>query len=188
MWLDDAPPAAARITIIRGTGTFTAVALWREYAQHKYDGALMKMWADRSAGQLAKCAEALTLRKAFPQDLSGVYADDEIAREERQQVRAERRSNLGAALAAEQVDTVTGEILEDPDDTLTDRTRAHMFVLFAKKGVVEGDQLSGVNHINKTSHTSRSQITESEARVVIAVLERRPDVEEVQGEIVEGQS
>lgn len=78
VWLSDAPPAAARVTVTRGSGTFTAVALWREYAQRKRDGDLNAMWAGRGAGQLAKCAEALALRKSSPQDLAGVYAEDEL--------------------------------------------------------------------------------------------------------------
>lgn len=78
VWLEDGPPAAARIVVRRGAGEFPAVALWREYHQTKRDGTVTSMWATRPAGQLAKCAEALALRKAFPQDLSGVYSRDEM--------------------------------------------------------------------------------------------------------------
>lgn len=183
-------PVAARVTLHRNGQAFTAVALFDEYKQTKRDGTLTSMWAQRPAGQLAKCAEALAWRMAFPQDLSGIYADEEMGGANSHTAQAERpQSGLGAALAAEQhVDTTTGEIVEPPaDDTLTDRTRAHMFVLFAKKGIAEVDQLSGVNHINGTAHTSRSQITESEAQAVIAVLEKKPDVDEgpVDAELVE---
>lgn len=79
VWLSKEPPSAARVTVRRNGETFPAIALWAEYAATKRDGNLTKMWADRPAGQLAKCAEALALRKAFPQDLSGIYTGDEMA-------------------------------------------------------------------------------------------------------------
>ncbi|MFT4281223.1 RecT family recombinase [Microbacterium sp.] len=73
-------PLAARVTVHRHDWDIplTAVATWDEYAQTKHDGKLTSMWAQRGPGQLAKCAEALALRKAFPQDLSGLYTDDEM--------------------------------------------------------------------------------------------------------------
>lgn len=81
VWLSDKPPAAARITVQRGEGTFTAVALWREYVQTDSNGKTVDVWAQRSAGQLSKCSEALALRKAFPQDLAGIYMADEMGQD-----------------------------------------------------------------------------------------------------------
>ena len=54
-------------------GSFTASALWSEYQQ-----ANNKMWAKMPCTMLAKCAEALALRKAFPADLSGLYTTEEM--------------------------------------------------------------------------------------------------------------
>lgn len=71
-------PVAARVTIMRDGQPFTAVAIFDEYKQTKRDGGLTSMWAQRPAGQIAKCAEALAWRMAFPQDLSGIYTDDEM--------------------------------------------------------------------------------------------------------------
>lgn len=52
---------------------FSASARWSEYA------ADTRTWQQLPHGMLAKCAEALALRKAFPADLSGLYTTDEMA-------------------------------------------------------------------------------------------------------------
>ena len=79
VWLSPEPPAAARVAIIRNGGRFPAVALFREYGQTTKDGSLTQMWREKGALMIAKCAEALAWRKAFPQDLSGLYTADEMA-------------------------------------------------------------------------------------------------------------
>lgn len=86
-WLDAKhPPLAAKVVVQRGQGTFTGVATLEEYQGTRkvkdQDGSWhaepTSMWKSKPAIMLAKCAEALALRKAFPQDLSGLYGDDEI--------------------------------------------------------------------------------------------------------------
>lgn len=57
---------------------FTASARWSEYVQTK-DGKPMGMWAKMPYNQLGKCAEALALRKGFPNELAGIYSAEEMA-------------------------------------------------------------------------------------------------------------
>ncbi len=80
VWLAKTPPAAARFVVkIKGQEKpITGTALFSEYAQTTYQGDLTRMWATMPAGQIAKCAEALTLRRALPKELGGVHIDDEM--------------------------------------------------------------------------------------------------------------
>jgi phage recombination protein Bet len=81
VWTSDKPPTAARVRVYRKDWQRPAVgvALFREYAVTNYDGSLSPMWKSKGALMIAKCAEALAMRKAFPQDLSGIYTPEEMA-------------------------------------------------------------------------------------------------------------
>lgn len=80
VWLPEEPPRAARVGALRRdfTEPVWGVALFREYAVTKNDGDLTKMWREKPAVMIAKCAESLALRKAFPHELSGLYTGDEM--------------------------------------------------------------------------------------------------------------
>jgi len=74
VWLAKTPPAAAK-TIIHRKGCqhpFVGVARFDDY------NAGQGLWSKMAATMIAKCSEALALRKAFPADLSGVYSTDEM--------------------------------------------------------------------------------------------------------------
>lgn len=80
VWLPEEPPSAARVGILRTDfkEPIWAIALYREYVQTTKDGKANRMWSKMAANQLAKCAEALGHRKAFPRELSGLYTRDEM--------------------------------------------------------------------------------------------------------------
>lgn len=72
-------PITATATVYKIVGgircPFSATARWEEY----YPGdTLSFMWKKMPFLMLGKCAEALALRKAFPESLGGLYTNDEM--------------------------------------------------------------------------------------------------------------
>jgi phage recombination protein Bet len=60
------------------------IAYWNEYVQTTRDKQTGKsrptaMWSRMPHTMLAKCAEALAMRKAFPEDMSGLYTPEEMS-------------------------------------------------------------------------------------------------------------
>lgn len=89
VWLSKEHPAAARVGVYRRgfREPLYAVALWDAYVQTRDEWTngrktgnviVGDMWLKMGPLMLAKCAEMLALRKAFPQDLSGLYSAEEM--------------------------------------------------------------------------------------------------------------
>lgn len=81
VWLSSKPPAAAKVTVYRldWPRGMTAIALYDGYVQVNREGKATARWASDPAGMLAKCAEGLALRKAFPRAMSGLYTSEEMS-------------------------------------------------------------------------------------------------------------
>lgn len=77
------------------------VAYFTEFAQTKRDGGLTHMWGNKPHVMLAKCAEAQAIRRAFPEDTSDLYIEEEIRGRESDGERSARIAEAVVERAAE---------------------------------------------------------------------------------------
>jgi phage recombination protein Bet len=73
-------PYAARVGIYRKgfRAPVWGIVYFHEVAQKKRDGSLTQFWQDSGLHQLAKCAEADGIRKAFEEECGGIYLHEEM--------------------------------------------------------------------------------------------------------------
>lgn len=115
VWTATETPFAARVGIHK-TGfrePCWGIAHFEEYAQTKKGGELVHMWKQMPRNQIAKCAEALGLRKAFPQELSGLYTDDEMTTDDQPREPYKPQGTQQAALP-------NPETMFEPDPEVTE--------------------------------------------------------------------
>lgn len=93
---DESPPNPTKATctvwkIVGGQRVpFTASARWTEYVQCTKDGVPNSMWRKMPYGQLGKCAKALALRMAFPEEIGGILTDVEMEQADSEAPRGEQ--------------------------------------------------------------------------------------------------
>lgn len=113
VWLKAEPPAAAKVGVWK-TGAREptwAVAKFASYAP-RYQGKLTGLWPQMPEVMIAKVAEALALRKAFPQELSGLYSAEEM---DQVDVPASEQPPRQQIAPPANVEPATGEVVDEAE-------------------------------------------------------------------------
>ena len=111
VWLSKDAPAAARVGVLRAgfREPVWAVALWSEFCQMAYEKPTA-MWKNMPTVMLAKCAESQALRRVFPQELSGIYSEEEMGQADNVEIIERPWSDEDYANAREAINDL-GEVL-----------------------------------------------------------------------------
>ena len=113
VWLSDKPPVAARAAVYYKDSPHPVYAV-AKFSSYNAGSAIWQKMPDL---MIAKCAEALALRKAFPQDLSGIYSQEEMEQSDTAPVvEAPRLSAVPTVNTGRSGKTVIGAVIANVAD------------------------------------------------------------------------
>ncbi|MGL5908716.1 MAG: RecT family recombinase [Phycicoccus sp.] len=158
IWASDKPPVAARVRVHRHDWTEPAagVAHFAEFTAGN------SMWRSKPAHMIAKVAEALALRKAFPHDLSGLLTPEEAERDDRP-THVMRTPAQPAATVAELTGTVP------PGGHMRPEQQKRLFALLRDTEI--DDRWTWASGILGREVASYGQLTAADAETLIERLE-----------------
>ncbi len=151
---------------------YVGVAHFAEYAQYKSGGGLTKMWNEKPHIMLGKCGEALGLRKAFPEDMSGLYVPEEMPGEMDGEIIKGKREP-----AAPKAATATPR---QPVEATAGMRKAYRRIL-AEIGAVEtGDDLElRLAGWNKAAKEAKIPMVPWKNQIAEAIRDKREELAEV---------
>jgi phage recombination protein Bet len=157
VWLGSKPPAAAKTIIYRKgcSHSFVGVARYADYAGQG-------LWSKMPSAMLAKCSEALALRKAFPADMSGVYTADEM----------------------EQAETVTVTAMATPAPALAPAAPAGDAKIFAagKAAIAKCSTLDELEVVTKRLEARQNDLSAEQYQELLQMAVTKEDAMEVKAE------
>jgi phage recombination protein Bet len=110
-WLKKTPPVAAKVGVLRADfdQPVWAVARYEAYVQPS-----SPTWQKMPDIMVAKCAEALALRKAFPDEMSGLYTHEEMTQAGKPDVPLPSVRQYQPESAVVETTAVEGEVSQNP--------------------------------------------------------------------------
>ena len=160
-------PEWCRVTVYRFINgercAFSHTEYFSEACATTRDGLLNSMWRKRPRGQLAKCAEAGALRKAFPDELGGVITADEVNEEPINQHSAATPDSGTTVIDTQSVELITPEQIKEIEN-LVEVTGSNLAGLLAAAGNVPSIEKITKSNAEHAINRLLSKLNEQQAK------------------------
>nr|WP_315538981.1 phage recombination protein Bet [uncultured Haemophilus sp.] len=160
-------PEWCRVTVYRFINNercaFSHTEYFCEACATTKEGKPNSMWSKRPRGQLAKCAEAGALRKAFPDELGGVITADEVNEEPINQHGAATSDNSPTVIETQSVELITPEQIKEIEN-LIEVTGSNLAGLLAAAGNVPSIEKITKSNAEHAINRLLSKLNEQQAK------------------------